>query len=204
MLSVDWTPGDQKKYETSECKTVPDYHLPTKAVIAVPWINNKWDVFWSEHGKYHAEDYLFDDISFSKIKYFRINFTPCAKRCTPNFIRLSEYGGCPRMYVIWPYKISPKGIERDQVTAIYNLNKRCAIFNWNDFSSFVDAICALREKKDLLCSDVKKAIKSKAFKQRNDYSLNLMRILKSEEPLDKKEQTLQKIMNDYKKENYPG
>ena len=56
MLSVDWTAVDKRAYIESRGKTVPDFHLPIKTLIAVPFKNNKWDVFWSEPGGTHAED----------------------------------------------------------------------------------------------------------------------------------------------------
>ena len=201
ILFVDWTPGEQKEYRQN--KNPPDFHLPLKAVIAVPYDNGKWDVFWSKHGKDHAEDYLRKDSNYRNINYFAINFTPCAQKCTPKFIRDSQDGGSPEIYAIWPFRISPKGIEREQVTAIYNLKNRVVLGNWNDFSSFVDAICALRKKSDLLCRDVRKAMKSKAFRQRDDCAESLMDTIKSEATIKSKERTLKDTMDNYVFESYP-
>ena len=204
MLFIDWTTGDQKEYRWNH--NPPDYHLPLKAVIVVAYgtdENKRYEVFWSDYGGDHAEDYLMKDRNYNKVTGIGINFTPCAQKCTPKFIRDSQDGGCPEIYAIWPYKISPKGINMDQVKAIYNLNYHCEIDTWFSFNSFVNAICALRKKNDPLCSHVKKAIKSKAFKQRNYYAQSLMDTIKSEETLKSKEKTLLNTMSKYMKESYP-
>ena len=70
MLSVDWTDRDRRAYIESRGKTVPDFHLPIKTVIAVPFDNNKWDVFWSEPGGTHAEDNLRKVLSLSKLGFY--------------------------------------------------------------------------------------------------------------------------------------
>ena len=203
MLSVDWTSGDQIEF-TSKSKTVPDFHLPTKAVIAVPFEGGLWHVFWSQRGKDHAEDYLSRDINYRNIFFFGINYTPCAKRCTCTFICDFRAGGCPKIYAIWPYRISPKGIEIEQVMAIYNLiSNGCVVDTWWNFSYFVDTICSLRSKEDPLCSDVKEAIKSKAFTNRNDYAKRLLDTIKSSElKLQEKMTHLEHTMRDYEEKCY--
>ena len=204
MLSVDWTTGDKNKYDNSGGKTVPDFHLPIKVVIAVPYDSGYWDVFWSEYGGDHAEDYLSQNSNYRSINYFYINYTPCAKKCTPNLIHNFQRGGCPEIYAIWPYKISPKGIEEKQVSAIYTLSKTCPIDTWWGFSSYVNAICSLRKEGDLLCSDVKTAIKSKSFRNRNDYALTLINTIKSRKTLQEKMSSLEHIMDNYVEESYPS
>ena len=205
MLSLDWTTGDKNAYDNSDGKTVPDYHLPIKVVIAVPYDDGYWDVFWSEYGGDHAEKYLSQNSNYQSINYFYINYTPCAKKCTPNLIDDFQSGHCPSIYAIWPYKVSPKGIEENQVKAIYNLNQNgCAIRTWYDFSKYVNKICSFRKKGDLLCSDIKKAMNSKSFRNRDDYALTLIKKIKSGTPLQQKMTDLHAIMDDYEEESYPS
>ena len=204
MLFADWTTGDQNNFRRSKGKTVPDFHLPTKVVIAVPYKNDLWDVFWSTYGGDHAEDVLSRDSNYRNIHFFNINYTPCAKRCTPTLRRNFRSGGCPKIYAVWPYKISPKGVQRNQVQAIRDLIATgCEIDTWRNFSPYVNAICSLRSRNDLLCSDIKKAINSKAFRYRNYYAYSLIDTIKSSGTLDDKVETLEDKIEAYNEVSYP-
>lgn len=203
MLSEDWTDGDKSNYDLKK-SIVPEFHLPIRAVIAVPYDEGFWDVFWSDYGGDHAEDKLSRNSNYRNIRYFYINYTPCAKRCTLNLIGDFQGGGCPNIYAIWPYKISPKGVEKKQMTAISNLiSNGCEINTWWDFTNYVDTICALRGD-DPLCRDVKTALSTNAFRNRNACAYNLFDIIKSTMSSTEKYAALNKEINKYKKHSYPS
>ena len=181
----------QPHYPASLGGRIPAFFLPQKVGIGVPMRKGVWRYFWSTADGHHAEHYMFNDGDVANRghppSHVFINYTPCGtlrKNCYNKFIRTYTQGQCPQIFTIWPYLVSPAGVEMRQVEAIKQLIDHCGQINpWSNILPYVEVLCkdrdAIRQKlrTQNICTKVKTALKARAFKQRTKVAKDLFEII---------------------------
>ena len=169
----------------------PYFFLPQKVGVGVPMQRGVWRYFWSRPRGQHAEDSMFNDHQVANRghppSHVFINYTPCGnlgKNCYNKFITTYARGRCPQIFTIWPYLVSPAGVEMRQVIAIKKLIDHCGpIHPWSDIKPFVEVLCKNRDaitskvRTQVICNEVKTALKARAFKQRTKVAKDLFEII---------------------------
>ena len=169
----------------------PFFFLPQKVGIGVPMRKGIWRYFWSTADGNHAEHYMFNDRDVANRakppSHVFINYTPCGnirKNCYDQFIRTYAQGRCPQIFTIWPYLVSPAGVQMRQVEVTKLLINHCGQINpWGDMISYIGVLCkdraAIRHRDQTqnICNKVKTALKAKVFKERTKVAKDLYHII---------------------------
>ena len=181
----------QPHYPAALGGRIPAFFLPQKVGIGVVIRKGDSRYFWSTAGGHHAESYMFNDRDVTNHDHppthVFINYTPCGnpnKNCYNKFIRTYTQGQCPRISTIWPYLVSPAGVQMRQVEVTKLLINHCGQINpWSNMKAYVDILCkdraAIRHKVQTqnICTKVTNALKTNAFKQRNKVAKDLFQII---------------------------
>ena len=169
----------------------PAFFLPQKVGIGVPMRKGVWRYFWSTADGHHAESYMFNDRDVANRghppSHVFINYTPCGnpgKNCYDQFIRTYNRRECPQIFTIWPYLVSPAGVQMRQVEVTKQLIDHCGQINpWSNILPYVEVLCKDREaitdklRTQNICTRVKTALKARAFKQRTKVAKDLFEII---------------------------